>query len=571
MPFRVSERAFIAFKRFQTAKTALSPYICRRQKCMGMKTVSKLFVGAAVAAAAAACNPEHFFGMRGEKVDTEGTLAHGMVVLGERLEDPYSVKNITKALESLYPTKAGTIDVSTTDLYVRFLPDGQDQLDMLESLGLEMLDHPMDYAIVREGDWYHDPAVPEENITWQYCVVPPDFEFPANIRYEIIDRCHITEHDVISRAGSTDIDWEAVEREAFRLTGNEAMLEDVPFTRGGEAARPSGRITVVDGRFPSSEEGVKGVRVACNVFVKIGQAYTDADGYYQINKSFSSKPRYRLVFKNSKGFGIGLNLILVGGSVSTMGKSSPQGYSKVITSSDDRSMFSRCVVNNAVWDYYEGCKTSVGSIDTPPSNLRLWIFQGLDASSTVMMHHGVGIDNTKIGETLKKYLGDFAPLVKWFLPDITLGLKGRTDYASIYGVTVHELAHASHYRQVGKAWWDKLVEYILVSYVTSGMQTYGNGGDENAGYCEVAEMWGYYMQSKLYRLRYPDGASMFGTSWWFSPQILMYLDNKGLNRFSIFKALMPAVTDRGKLQEKLLSLYGDEFKTQINTAFNRYL
>ncbi len=534
-----------------------------------MKTVTKLLFAAALVCAAA-CNPQKFFAERGEVVDTEERLAHGMIVLGNHLEDPYSVKNITRALESLYPTKAGSVEVTTTDLYVRFLPDGQHEYDVLEAMGLEMLDHPMDYEILREGDWYHDPAIPEGDITWQYAVVPPDFVFPEGMHYEVLDHCHITEHDVISRAEQPDVDWEAVEREAFRLTGNASML--APESRAGEgSAKPSGRITVVDGRYPSSVEGVKGVRVACNLFVKIGQAYTDENGYYTINKSFSSEPRYRLVFKNKKGFGIGFNMVLVGGSMSTMGKHSPEGYSMEVDSSDDRTLFSRCVVNNAVWDYFESCKTSTGTIKLPPSNLRLWIFHALDASSTVMMQQGAGIDNTKIGEYLKEYLGEFSSLVKWFLPDITLGLKGRSDYASIYATTVHELSHASHFQQVGVQWWDKLMEYILMSYASSGMQTYGTGGEQDAGYCEVAEMWGYYMETKLYRLRYPDSAATFGTSWWFYPQIFIYLDNKGLNRFNLFRALMPAVTDRDKLQEKLLSLYGDEFKTQINTAFNRYL
>ena len=63
---------------------------------------------------------------------------------------------------------------------------------------------------------------------------------------------------------------------------------------------------------------------------------------------------------------------------------------------------------------------------------------------------------------------------------------------------------------------------------------------------------------------------MFGTSYWFFPQVLYYLDEKGLDYFKIFQALVPAVTDRDKLRDKLLTLY-PEFKTNILLAFNRYL
>ncbi len=529
-----------------------------------MKGIWKYFIAPLVLTLSYSCEPSLL--PDPSAVEGGALIEHGMMVLGKHLEDPYSVKNITKALESLYPTKAGSVDVRETDLYVRFLPSCEEEYESLQEMGVEMLDHPLDYEIVREGDYYHDPEIPEGNITWQYAVVPPDFPFPSDISYEILDRCHITEHEVFTRSGGDGIDWDAVERESFRLTGNAAMLEGLAGAKAG-AANPAGRITLADDLKPLAVEGVKGVRVACNVFVKIGEAYTDEDGYYEIKKSFSTQPRYWLVFKNKKGFGIGLNLILVGGSSSTMGKQSQEGYSMEVSSESDRSLFARCVVNNAVWDYIGQCKTSSGSIKAPPANLRLWIFQQLDASSTVMMQHGAGVDNVQL---VKKYLGDWATVVKWFLPDITLGFKDAEDYASMYATTIHELAHASHFQQVDKEWWDKLIEYILTSYITSGLMAYGTGGEEYAGYCEVAEMWAYYLSSRLFRMRYERSAAMFGTSYWFYPQILYYLDEKGLDYYKIFQALVPGVTDRDKLKEKLLALY-PEFKTNILLAFNRYL
>ena len=84
-----------------------------------------------------------------EIVDIEGVpAAEGMIVLGERLEDPYAVENISAALASLYPTKADRVVVDPTDLYVRFLPEDDGQYAVLESLGLTLYDHPVDYEIV---------------------------------------------------------------------------------------------------------------------------------------------------------------------------------------------------------------------------------------------------------------------------------------------------------------------------------------------------------------------------------------------------------------------------------------
>ena len=80
-------------------------------------------------------------------------ISHGMIVLGGRLENPYVTDNVRKAFASLYPTKSADL-VRTTNLYVRFLPKDNDEYLHLKRLGVDMLDHPVDYEIVEEGDYY---------------------------------------------------------------------------------------------------------------------------------------------------------------------------------------------------------------------------------------------------------------------------------------------------------------------------------------------------------------------------------------------------------------------------------
>lgn len=521
----------------------------------------RILAGLAVLAAAS-CSPLDFFGKRGEIIDVEGDLSHEMMVLGEQLENPYSVTNVEAALQSLYPTR-GRIDVHPTDLYVRFLPESDEQYQTLESLGIVLMDHPLDYRIVRDGDYYHDPDLPDDAITWQYAVVPPDFSFPEGIRHEELDPCYISDNDPATRADG--IDWSEVEREAYRITGNGDLI---PMLRGDsyDATKPKGRIAIVDEDLDSEPIGVKGVRVVGNSFVKFCTAYTDDGGYYQMDRKFTSKVRYRLVFKNRKGFSIGMNLLLTPASTSALGKHSPDGVSITVDRNSERKLFCRCVVNNACRDYFEKCSEGTGSMRTPPSNLRIWLFQKMEASSTVMMQQGVGIDGNKIGE----FLGVFAPLVKMFLPDITLGLEGKEDYSSIYASAIHECAHASHFAQVGREYWEKYILFVLTSFITSGGITYGVGTEKDHGYCEIGEMWAYYVQTKLFRERYPDDDRSFGTSFWFYPQIFLYLDERGIDRFRIFSSLGADVTDKDILKQKLLSLY-PESRSVITQAFVRYM
>lgn len=487
----------------------------------------------------------------------ESALSHGMIQLGEKLDDPYTVENMREALTKTYPTKADRYDITATDLYVRFLPANDDELKVLQGMGLYLLDHPMDYKIVREGDYYQDPEVGEEAITWQYAVVPQDFVFPEGIRYELLDECYMSEHDPTTR-GDLGIDWELVEREAFRLTGNEEML--LPETKGPSVA-PSGRITIEDPHFSGGKPfGVSGVKVVCNIFVKIATCYTNRDGYYQMNKNFSGNPRYRLVFQNEKGFCIGFNWIIIPASVSTLGKAGPEGLDVHVTTASDGALFRRCAVNNAAYDYLSRCADTDLDINAPHADLRLWIFQNLSSSSTCMLHHGAFLNHT----LLQTYLGPYIPLIKLFLPDITIGTK-EDGYEEIYDSVVHEMAHASHYAKVGNDYWTPYIDYIISCFINEGQEAYGTGTRKGAGYCEVGEMWAYFMASTLMKDRYNSSLRHYGNMFWFKPDILTYLYERGMSRAEIFHAFSGEVTDVESLKKKLSSLYPDREKLIMET------
>lgn len=487
-------------------------------------------------------------------------LPHDMICLGARLENPYKTINISKAMASVYPTKS-RIPVETTDYYVRFLPADDTQFARLEALDLELSDHPVDYEIVRDGDWYHDPTLPEESITWQYALVPKDFDFPDGIRYEILDECFLHEHSASTKAA--DVDWDAVERRSYELSGNGDML--LPQTRAGDASVPSGRISIIDPDYAGGKPvGVSGVRVVCNSFIRFDSAYTDRDGYYSMKKSYSSKIKYRLMFKNEKGFSIGFNFIIVPASMSTLGSADPSGVSMTVTSDSETKLYTRCVVNNAAYDYMTLCGEDALNLPSPPDDIRIWIFNKLENSSSIMMHHGTVVDQGRIAA----FLGTWAALVKVFAPDITIGTASSSEFCSIYGSTVHEMAHSSHFANAGKAYWNDYIRYILESYVNTG-SCYGDGDSENAGLCDVGESWAYYLQSKIYASRYGGDCRLFGSSYWFKPQIFRYLDESGIGVSEAARALDAEVRSRNALKDKLIALYPSRRRV-IEQVFNRY-
>ena len=489
-------------------------------------------------------------------------LSHEQIVLGSRLENPYKTENIERALSSLYPTKADRVQVETTDLYVRFLPKNEQQLDSLKKKGLVLIDHPLDYEILVDGDWYHDPEVPDDMLTWQYAVVPEDFIFP-DMEYEIIDECHLSDN-VSGTRGEEGIDWEAVERQAFLMTGNSRFI--LPETKADKVT-PSGRITILDEAADGGKPiGVKGVRVSCNTFVKFDHTYTDEDGYYRMNRKFSSELRYRLVFDNVKDFSIGFNMILEPASASTLGKASPEGIDMTVTKDSESKLFKRCAVNNAAYDYYERCSKDDLDLPLPPKDLRIWLFHKMQASSALMMHHGAVLDM----KAVSGFLGDFAPLVKIFLPDITIGVERKNDFGSIYAEVCHELAHAAHFSKVGTGYWNNNIIYVLESFISSGVMDYGDGKGRNAGYCEVSEMWAYYLSSRMWQDRYGGDYPAFGTSFWFYPQIFRYMEQKGLEPWQIFSVMDEEINSRDTLRRALMAAY-PEHSDYVELIFNRYM
>ncbi len=169
-------------------------------------------------------------------------------VLGRQLENPYSVSNMKAALADLQQSSllksVSTLEIQTTHLYVRFLPKDDAELDVIKSdESIELYDYPLDYELLNEGICYHDSSLPEDQITWQYTCVPIGYVFP-NVKYEVLSELFLIEDsdDGLKSATISLSDWEILEDNALKLTGN----EDGTVTLKSSKWTPSGRIMLYD-------------------------------------------------------------------------------------------------------------------------------------------------------------------------------------------------------------------------------------------------------------------------------------------------------------------------------------
>ena len=171
-------------------------------------------------------------------------------------------------------------------------------------------------------------------------------------------------------------------------------------------------------------------------------------------------------------------------------------------------------------------------------------------------------------------------MVKKLLPDIIIN-TGSKEYEKIFKTTAHELSHASHYAQVGKAYWQQYIDYILQCW-NKDLDLYGDRTVENHGYCGVGEMWGYFSGNWLLHKYYVDHLYLdkddynwedpvsSDTKKWFKPQILWELVRDGvLTPREIFRGMTSDVISIDKMIVKLKSLYPNKAKS-IETIFRKY-
>lgn len=214
------------------------------------------------------------------------------VVLGKKLNNPYSVTNMQLAKGSL--SSKGiyiTEDIKTSHLYIRFIPGTQEEYDMLiKDDNLDLYYTPLDYKILSGGSSFRDPDLPEGQPNALYCSVPVDQDLP-DIKYEILEELYIPETSENSSRSSDNLTL--LEDESFLLTGNANDSNRSSRSRWS----PSGRITLYD---PVSDEniGVPYVKVKARNWFKTRRDYTDFNGYFKTG-SFRGDVCYSIVWESS--------------------------------------------------------------------------------------------------------------------------------------------------------------------------------------------------------------------------------------------------------------------------------
>lgn len=453
----------------------------------------------------------------------EYQLQDGMIQLGKKLENPYSVETMAKAINIVSPnTLKSSEELQTTHLYVRFLPSSPEELESLNSdTMLNLYDYPLDYEIIQEGDYYHDPSISSDDITWQYTVVEPNYVFPS-VKYEILAELYLP-----------DEDEDEIEDVALEITGNSISEDETTGLKSTQGRRrkykPSGNILIQDDVL-GTDVGLRNAKVRIRNWFKIRNVQTRADGSFGTSTEYKGNVDIKVIFENNH-CKVRSTLVNILGTADKKLANEVKSLNIVICRENrnfsttpvqsgyrnirDDKLWAWATVFNGVEEYRDYCVSE--NIAVPQDGLRIWVNRNSRANrngegtsgAAPMFHRGWGFYKIN-GDKWWAYAADvlYIPvsnvlvnLFDSFLPDIviTYGTE-NVNSADLCEVVYHELGHASHYTKVGGNYWYKYINYTVTN------NGYGDGSGHNNGICALGEAWGYHVGWTFARMKYVGNA-----------------------------------------------------------------
>lgn len=489
------------------------------------------------------------------------------VILGNKLNNPYSLSNIQLAYNTLYGS--GTTLVPN-HLYVRFKPANSDQLAQLEDNNdLELQDFPMDYEVLQDGDYYQNPNLGTEDIPWLYTVVPVGYSLPPGIQSEIIESIYIPNDNLILEELAESMAAGAT-YQTISASDNSVIIErtDIPGISpanifpcdpencgggggGGEPApnpnKPKGQILVQDVLRNANTNVITNVplrqaRIVAKRWFKIDRINTDNDGNFLSSKKFNNKVKVIVKTKNDyasvrkiRGIRLWQILFPVKKRIGVFNKTAMASITHIFTkpnptSAHDKELpyWAAATTHNSVVEFRQyAAEMGVG---LPPNKLKIIVSNwggGFRATGATPMFNKCN-GNMSIEyagaflaqSTLLNVVGGIATLVNTLKNQVDMMinyLAMNADYTNLLtsdwlkSLAYHELGHAAHYNKAGCDFWTQYRGAIvneLTKLNLSQYHPYGTGGDlQNAPIIATGEMWGNHCQYIFSNRHYGNGGA----------------------------------------------------------------
>lgn len=233
------------------------------------------------------------------------------IVLGAKQTNAYTVENMLEAYKNMKAKENLSRNSSTStsslvlpDLatmqqilvantkYVRVLPKNDEDFDSLREVydTLEFSDFPLDYDLSQIGNYYHDPTLPDSQITWQYVVLKKSDNISSYFQQQTLtDNIFLAENSPYYNQFPETF-WDQLEATALQQIGQGNKLAN-PTSPSSARYRPNGNIKVLDDQLEQII-GLEGAKIMAYASWRHSKAYTDINGNFSGNHTFITKCSY---------------------------------------------------------------------------------------------------------------------------------------------------------------------------------------------------------------------------------------------------------------------------------------
>lgn len=391
--------------------------------------------------------------------DTAAANENGIPIrLGKKLNNPYSVAIMRQAYKNLVnkhgyrinsddipnPTSMDSIIVST-NTYIRVLPASDEEQELLQNDSTtEYVHFPLDYEL-SEGTYYQDPELPDSSYQWLYAVVDND-ELPKQQRRASTLNTEVLNSDIFLPENSEyyyyfdSTFWEMLENEALNLAG-------YPEETGNKSVR-TGNIEIFEEVYGNGVSPIErniplqDAKVLGRNFWRIGKGYTNAFGYFQLNKQLNGNVNFFIKWEDDRvPHKFDIRAGFYGQAYSMIGKKpSGQTWKHIISK-----------------DIHGGMDIFYGSIFRGAYDFFHHDPFGIAKPTTRIKIGTKNTDGTGVNHHFYSIVGG---------PDITIyryeNTNVKTSYR-LYSTTTHEMGHSSH-RSMGVVKYNFCPKLISESY-----------------------------------------------------------------------------------------------------------
>lgn len=487
---------------------------------------------------------------------------------------PFSPENMLQAIKNLASLSNGKINVvtpSTTHNYVRFEPQNLDQIFLLDDLGYDLWDTPLDQEIEYEGEYYQHPGLPD-SLNYFYTLIPVNYVITEAVPHTIISQVVLFDEDAGDEVDPEDvedpwipepctpvcddptidcvpcsgngrvssqnrpedllkkttkqllgnnIDLKALYTEAMRLAGHLDEIDDASTSGRTQGTRyyPAGTIKVRDNS-TNVDVPVKDLYVKARRFFKMKSTQTNSSGYFSINKGFRKKARIILKFKNDYTKVRGINGSLkvwqyawaLRKKMSLYERSEMQNIAYTFNYQSDIDswsalQFAGAHCLNTLQETRQNCTNN--NINLPPSDLNIWITPNVtDEASAPMLR---SIANTSLLSAALTYMfpGSGSGAFK-VLRRYVPDVTLNIKNSSGNTRSASDISQTFAHEFGHASHYSKVGNTFWQNLITAIVSNggYGTKTSSGAGHIAVAESWGYFIGPTFNRIKYSSNATI---------------------------------------------------------------